>query len=174
MQPPIVMSVIGPDRPGIVELVASTVKAAGGNWLESRMCHLGGQFAGILRVQATDGREEELLSAVSALESKGLSVVVKEGGETERGGGCSEVAMIEIVGADRPGIVSQISNAFAKRMVNVEDLSTECRSAPMSGEALFEARARVCIPENCDVADLRRDLELIAADLMVDVSFESE
>lgn len=174
MQPPIVMSVIGPDRPGIVELVASTVKAVGGNWLESRMCHLGGQFAGILRVQAAEGREEELLSAVADLESKGLSVVVKEGGETDKGGSCSEVATIEIVGADRPGIVNQISNAFAKRSVNVEELTTECRSAPMSGEALFEARARVCIPENCDVADLRRDLELLAADLMVDVSFESE
>lgn len=174
MQTPIVMSVIGPDRPGIVELVASTVKAAGGNWLESRMCHLGGQFAGILRVQAADGREAELLSAVGELESKGLSIVVKEGGEVAAAGTCSEVATIEIVGADRPGIVSQITHAFAKRMVNVEELSTECRSAPMSGEALFEARARVCIPENCDVADLRQDLELIAADLMVDVSFGSE
>lgn len=174
MQPPIVMSVIGPDRPGLVEMVASTVKSAGGNWLESRMCHLGGQFAGILRVQAAEGREQELLAAVALLEAKGLSVVVKEGGDSGVGASCVEVATIEIVGADRPGIVSQISNAFAKRMVNVEDLSTGCRSAPMSGEVLFEAKARVCIPEDCDVADLRRDLELIAADLMVDVSFESD
>ncbi|EDY81744.1 ACT domain protein [Verrucomicrobiia bacterium DG1235] len=173
MESPIVMSVIGPDRPGLVELVASTVKAAGGNWLESRMCHLGGQFAGILRVSAGDGRRDELLSAVAELEAKGLSVVVKDAGDSVDGS-CHEVATIEIVGNDRPGIVSHISNAFAKRGVNVEELSTGIRSAPMSGETLFEAKARVCIPEDCDVADLRRDLELIAADLMVDVSFESD
>ncbi|MDQ8202667.1 ACT domain-containing protein [Pelagicoccus sp. SDUM812003] len=172
MQSPIVMSVIGPDRPGLVELIASTVKAAGGNWLESRMCHLGGQFAGILRIGVTSEAHDELLRAVNALEAKGLSVVVKDAGDSAETA-CSEVAVVEIVGADRPGIVSQISNAFAKRGVNVEELSTECRSAPMSGEPLFEARARVCIPADCDSDDLRRDLELIAADLMVDVSFES-
>lgn len=173
MESPLVLSVIGSDRPGLVELIASTVKAAGGNWLESRMCNLGGQFAGILRVQASEGRRDELLAAVSALSEKGLSVVVKDAAQSSEGD-CLEVATIEIVGADRPGIVSQISNAFARRGVNVEELSTECRSAPMSGEPLFEARARVCIPSGCDVSDLRSDLELIAADLMVDVSFESD
>lgn len=173
MESPIVMSVIGPDRPGLVELIASTVKAAGGNWLESRMCNLGGQFAGILRVRAAEGRRDELLAAVAELEAKGLSVVVKDA-PAENEDDCHEVAIVEIVGNDRPGIVSQISNAFAKRLVNVEELSTECRSAPMSGEALFEAKARVCIPSDCDVGDLRSDLELIAADLMVDVSFGSD
>lgn len=173
MESPIVMSVIGPDRPGLVELVASTVKSAGGNWLESRMCNLGGQFAGILRVRAAEGRREELLSAVNDLQSKGLSIVVKDASD-DAGGDCHEVAAIEIVGNDRPGIVSQISNAFARHNVNVEDLHTECRSAPMSGEALFEAKARVCIPSTCDVSDLRSDLELIASDLMVDVSFGTD
>ena len=169
----LVLSVIGPDRPGLVELIASTVKEAGGNWLESRMCHLGGQFAGVLRVQAAEGRSEALQAAVSALSEKGLSVVVKEAGETGEGD-CHEVATIDILGADRPGIVSLISNAFARHSVNVEELSTRCRSAPMSGEPLFEAKARVCIPSDCDVSDLRGELELIAADLMVDVSFESD
>lgn len=173
MESPIVMSVIGPDRPGLVELIASTVKAAGGNWLESRMCNLGGQFAGILRVQASEGRRDELLAAVAELEAKGLSVVVKDA-DAAGAGECHDVATIEIVGNDRPGIVSQISNAFAQRSVNVEELTTEIRSAPMSGEPLFVARARVCIPSDCDVADLRSDLELIAADLMVDISFESD
>lgn len=171
MELPIVMSVIGPDRPGLVELIASTVEEAGGNWLESRMCNLGGQFAGILRVSAGEGRRGELLEAVSQLAEKGLSVVVKDAPLGPEGD-CHEVATIEIVGNDRPGIVNQIAAAFARRGVNVEDLVTECRSAPMSGEALFEATARVCIPAECDLSDLRADLELIAADLMVDVSFD--
>jgi glycine cleavage system regulatory protein len=41
----------------------------------------------------------------------------------------------------------------------------------MSGEALFEARVRLQLPAGCDVEALRRELEKIASDLMVDVSF---
>ena len=44
------MTIIGRDRPGLVESVAQVVAAHGGNWLESRMSRLGGHFAGILRV----------------------------------------------------------------------------------------------------------------------------
>lgn len=172
METPFVLSVIGPDRPGIVESIASTVEGAGGNWLESRMCRLGGQFAGILSVSVPRDSKESFLEAIAALEGKGLSIVARES-EQEPELICREVATVEIVGHDRPGIVNQISKALAKRGVNVEDLTTECRSAPMSGEALFEARARVCIPADCDSDALRDDLERIASDLMVDVTFES-
>ena len=172
MDSPFVLSVIGPDRPGLVEMVASAVNAAGGNWLESRMVQLGGQFAGILRVSVPSEAKPGFLDAIASLEQKGLSVMARE---SKQGGAtaCHEMAIVEIVGHDRPGIVNQISNAFAKRGVNVEELTTECKSAPMSGEPLFEARARVCIPEGCDSHDLRQDLERIAADLMVDVEFET-
>ncbi len=51
MQIPLVMTIIGPDRTGLVESVARAVAEHGGNWLESRMCRLGGEFAGILRME---------------------------------------------------------------------------------------------------------------------------
>jgi glycine cleavage system regulatory protein len=44
------MTIIGKDRTGLVESIARVVAENGGNWLESRMCRLGGQFAGILRI----------------------------------------------------------------------------------------------------------------------------
>jgi glycine cleavage system regulatory protein len=54
--------------------------------------------------------------------------------------------------------------------VNVEEFSSEVVSAPMSGETLFKAVARLQLPEGCDIAALKKDLEKIAADLLVDVS----
>jgi glycine cleavage system regulatory protein len=63
----LVMTVIGADRPGLVQLVAATVADHGGNWLESRMCHLGGQFAGILRVEVATERADELVGALHRL-----------------------------------------------------------------------------------------------------------
>ncbi len=172
MNIPLVMTVIGPDRPGLVDSVASLVAEHGGNWLESRMCHLGGQFAGLLRVEIDDSQGEKLRAALSELSGQQLEIIVHRS-SSDNESSCSEVAMVEIIGQDRPGIVKEIANAFASEGVNVEELSSHCSSAPMSGERLFEANAKVCIPESCDTDKLRERLESIAEDLQVDVSFES-
>ncbi len=170
MQRMLVMTVIGRDRPGLVEAVAGLVTEHGGNWLESRMSRLGGQFAGILRVQVPTQRENSLTSALQQLAARGLTVVVhSEHPPVEPAP--SRLLSLEIVGQDRPGIVRQISHALARYNVNVEELQTECASAAMSGETLFKARAKVSIPETCDTAALRADLEKIAADLIVELSF---
>ena len=58
------MTVIGPDRTGLVDAVAALVTEHGGNWLESRMSRLGGHFAGILRVEAPEEREKGLVAAL--------------------------------------------------------------------------------------------------------------
>lgn len=167
---PLVMTVIGKDRPGLVESIASIVAEHGGNWLESRMCRLGGEFAGILRVHVPAGNQPAMLEALKGLQTHGLRVVVQRD-DVRPSSTAGKPAAFEIVGHDRPGIVRQITHALASRGVNVEELSTECVSAPMSGETLFKAQARLRIPDSCDVAALRGELEKIAADLMVDISF---
>jgi len=170
MQIPLVMTVIGRDRPGLVESVARLVADHGGNWLESRMCRLGGEFAGILRVHVPSEREPSLRAALANLQGQGLSVVVQA--DRADPSAPSPAALIELVGHDRPGIVRDISAVLAAQGVNVEELHTECASAPMSGETLFKAEARLHLPPACDVARLRHDLERLAADLQVDISFE--
>lgn len=165
-----VLTVISMDRPGLVDAVAATVAKMGGNWLESRMCQLDGQFAGILRVEVDDSQRAALKQALIELSAKDIEIVVHESA-IESQEVCAETAMVEIVGQDRPGIVSHIAGAFARFEVNVLELSTQCSSAPMSGERLFEAKAKVCIPADCDMDALRNELETIAADLMVDVDF---
>ena len=52
----LIVTFITPDRPGIVEQLSKTVSDLGGNWLQSRMAHLAGTFAGVARVSAPDGR----------------------------------------------------------------------------------------------------------------------
>lgn len=185
----IVITVFGADRPGIVEAVAARVAANGGNWLESRLLHLGGHFAGIVRLEVDAPKREALLGALRELERDGLSVVVHASsarapaaekttapaataapsGERER-----VAATIELLGQDRPGIVREISRALASRSVNVEELATEITSAPMTGEPMFKARAEVLLPPDADIAALRHELEKIAADLMVDLSFSEQ
>ena len=168
----LVMTVIGADRPGLVQMVAARVADHAGNWLESRMCRLGGQFAGILRVEVPAARRDELLDALRTLEVDGLNVIVHAEGEdavTAKASGKGSLVAIELVGTDRPGILRSISGVFAAHGVNVEELASERINAPMDGGVLFQARATVFVPAEVRLANVRVDLEKIAADLMVDL-----
>jgi glycine cleavage system regulatory protein len=166
----LVMTVIGADRPGLVQLVAARVADHGGNWLESRMCRLGGQFAGILRVEVAKSRRDELVAALQTLEVDGLRVIIHaEGGPANGGVTGGSLARIELVGNDRPGILRSVSGVFAAHGVNVEELASERVNAPMGGGVLFQARATVFVPAHVKLAAVRTDLETIASDLMVDL-----
>jgi glycine cleavage system regulatory protein len=171
MQTPLVMTVLGKDRTGLVESLASLVAEHGGNWLESRMCRLGGEFAGILRIHVPADRQAALTQAVQKLRDRGLEIVVRPDAAPEPEGP-RRLMTLELVGHDRPGIVRQITATLAAQGVNVEELSTECGSAPMSGETLFKAQARLLVPERCNPQNLRAELERAASDLMVDVRLE--
>jgi glycine cleavage system regulatory protein len=168
---PLVMTVIGPDRPGLVELLAARVAEHGGNWLESRMAHLGGHFAGILSIHVPAEQEQALLNALHELKSQEVTVVAHSGSATEPLQ-AQPHASLEIVGHDRPGIVREISRVLARHLVNVVELETECVSAPMSGEPLFKARATLHIPASSNLLQLRNDLEKIAQELMADIKLD--
>jgi glycine cleavage system regulatory protein len=169
MQIPLVMTVIGPDRTGLVESVARAVAENGGNWLESRMCRLGGEFAGILRVEIPEEKKPSLVVALEKLQQNGLQIVVRAD-QPVSNPAQGRQTRLDIIGSDRPGIVREITSALARANVNVEEFSSEIVSAPMSGENLFKAAAKLQLPESCDLAALKKDLEKIAADLLVDVS----
>jgi len=164
----LVVTVIGKDRPGLVESVSAAVEEYGGSWVESRMSRLAGEFAGILRVSVPAAQADALAGALEALRADGLRVVVERGFEETAEEG--HLIVLELIGSDRPGIVHKISEALAARGVNVDELNTECEGAPWSGGTLFKAMARLRAPKGLDLDQLRESLEAIAADLMVDIS----
>lgn len=166
----LVMTLIGRDRVGLVKILSAIIEEHGGNWEESRMVQLGGQFAGLLHVHVPHERAAELEQALGSVED--LAVVVER--TADQAGEAAEHRFVtfEVIGQDHPGIVRQIAQTLAAREVNVEELETERVDAPMSGEPMFQAVARVSVPAAVSVADLQADLERIAADLMVDIRLE--
>lgn len=172
MMTSLVLTVIGPDKPGLVELLAKTINDNGGNWLESGMSRLAGKFAGILITEVPEANTEALITALHALETQGLKVVAERSATPE----AEEVRQsfsIELVGHDKPGIVRDISRALASRHVNVERLNTELVSGSMSAELLFKAEAELTAANDLDLDELQEDLEAIASDLMVDINLGS-
>jgi len=165
----LILTLLGPDRPGLVEALAGPIAAHGGNWLESRMARLAGKFAGILRVEVPEDRAAALEAALAGLEARGLRVVVERSAEPAAAEG-RRLMVLDLVGLDRPGLVREISQVLAERGVNIEELSTDRSDAAMSGELLFHSRARVQVPPGTDAAELRARLERLAGDLMVQLT----
>ena len=171
MRKTLVLTVLGDDKPGIVERLSDEVLAAGGNWEESRMAHLAGKFAGLLRVTVDADGAKGLEIALAALEREGLSVVVAPGADLN---GPDTVLQLQLVGNDRPGIVRDISRLLAAEHVNIEELETEVTSAPMSGEPMFHARALLRVPSTTTSDALVAALETLATELMVDLSVQRQ
>lgn len=170
MKRSLVLTCIGPDRPGLVESLSRVVAEHDGNWVESRMAHLAGKFAGLLRVDVPAERADELTRALDALAEGGLRVTVETSEEEEPPG--TRFLELSLVGQDRPGIIRDISQVLAAHSVNVEELETSRESAPDAGDLLFRASARLHVPPSVETEDLRAALEEIAQDLMVDVELE--
>jgi glycine cleavage system regulatory protein len=165
----LVLTVIGADKPGLVEVLSKAVAAHGANWEESRMAHLGGQFAGILRVTVDEGGREALLRDLEGLERSGLRVVAADSG-TPVPEPDTQLLRLELVSDDRAGIIRDIAQALARLGVNVEELSSEITSAPMSGGNLFRMHATLRAPEEVPLERVTRELEGLADELMVDLS----
>jgi glycine cleavage system regulatory protein len=162
-----ILTVTGDDRPGLVSDLAAPIKAHGGSWERSQMTRLAGKFAGIVLVTVADQRHDALVADLRALEAQGLQMVLERTDEpVERE---SLRLQLELLGADHPGIVAEISAALADRGVSIEELSTDVRDAPMAGGMLFEARAVLNAPPTTSTEALRSTLEGLADELMVEI-----
>ncbi|MGY8869483.1 MAG: glycine cleavage system protein R [Pseudomonadales bacterium] len=165
----LILTVIGPDKPGLVECLSQTIAAHDGNWLESALSRLGGKFAGILVIKVPKAKAAGLTSALLELEKSGLKIIAEAADEQDRPSTLQSFTL-ELIGHDKPGIVREISQALAQRHINVESLSTELVSGSMSAELLFKAQAQLLAPESLDFDDLQSAIESIASDLMVDIT----
>lgn len=128
MQKQLVVTVIGADKPGIVESLADTITRQQGNWLASSMSELAGQFAGILHVAVPDEHYRSLCEALVML--PGLTVSFAEGQLSPQP---AHQVMLSVTGNDRPGIVHEVASILRQLNINVADLTTGCEPAPHSG-----------------------------------------
>jgi glycine cleavage system regulatory protein len=163
----LVLTALGDDRPGLVAAISGAINARGGSWEQSHFSELAGKFAGIVVLSAPDREADALRADLLALEDQGVHVQVER---TDAPVDEDAVTFeLELVGADRPGIISEISALLAAHRVSIEDLVTELVDAPMAGGKIFEARAVLVAPESASADGLREALESLADRLMVDV-----
>jgi glycine cleavage system regulatory protein len=162
----LILTVIGDDRAGLVGEVAAVISTHDGNWLEASMSHLAGKFAGIVKVAVPGERSTALQAALGGI--AGLKIHCEVSAEKPEQ--AERRLSLSLVGHDRIGIVSEVTQALARHAVNIEKIETHTASAPMSAGTLFYAEVSLAAAANLDVHALQADLERISNDLMVDIS----
>ncbi len=167
--PVLVLTVIGDDRVGLVEALADTVSAHGGNWEHSQMAELAGKFAGIVVVTVPADRATDLTGALRALDGL-LEVSAHPGTDPAADQRSWPQLTLDLIGNDRPGIVHEVSAVLSRHGLSIEAITTDARDAPMAGGMIFEAHVVARLPPSSEPAAVRADLEKLATELMVDIS----
>ena len=164
----LVLTLIAEDKPGLVDDLSGVIVKHGGSWQASRMSHLDGMFAGILSISIEESKEEQLVGALESLESQGMKLIIEQTRVEEQK---LERFSFSIVANDRAGIINEISHVLREMGANVEELSSDCESAAMSGGHLFKANLVITINDSIQIEDLKEKLEDLSDDLIVDLSF---
>ncbi|MBI5684915.1 MAG: glycine cleavage system protein R [Verrucomicrobia bacterium] len=167
----LVLSAIGPDRPGIVDTISKLILDHGCNLEDSRMAILGGEFA-IVVLMAGDAEQVAQLQkdAAGFGEKNGLTVTTKP----TIAPGARELRNVQryavrAVGLDHEGIIHQIAHALATLGVNIETLESTTAPAPHTGDPQFILDMRIQRPAQLSDEQLREKLTEACEAVNVDV-----
>lgn len=118
------LTLVGEDRPGIVAKVTQALFEGQCNLGEASMARLGGSFTILMMVRPTDGAESVEALVAPVAESLGLHmhVAAMEGGLHRH---IDPDVRISVHGADRAGIVAQVTGALAETGLNITDLESD-------------------------------------------------
>lgn len=160
----LVITVIGKDRPGLVEQLSEAIYQNHGNWLSSSLSKLAGQFAGILHVEVASQHIVVLRKALEQIDALQIQIVEEQHSTPP----ISALHACCITGNDRPGIVKEVTTLLSQLNVNINKLKTEAHSAPNWGYPIFTAHFELELPTNLELETLQEELESLADDLNVD------
>ena len=167
------LTAIGEDRPGIVAAVCRVVFEAGGNLRDTSMTILSGQFAMIVVVGVEPSLDLRTLDRAfdPVRKELGIEVFVRELSPSHLEaalGAEAEMALVQVMGPDRPGIVYRVADAMAKRSINISDVET--RLAGDAAKPLYVVLMEVCLPPSVEAAALASDLAELGRELAVEIT----
>lgn len=161
----IVITMVGNDKPGLIDSVAQIINSVHGSWQASSFAQMAGHFAGFAEILISEENEAILLKSLS--EHPELSITSSHGLDNVKPG--LKRASVEIEGNDRCGIVSELSGVLHQFDLNILQFDSSCESAANWGNQIFKAKANLELPEQIRIDELQEALEALSDDLMVDI-----
>ena len=165
----LVVTVMGPDRPGIVRLLSDRGQRFGANWAASRLSRLAGEFAGMVHFEVPRENADALADSLRGLEASGLKLVIAKSDSSQPAAGLRGIDL-ELVGDDRLGIVSNLTRILAESGASIEHIHTEILGTTPTAPKIFKVSAHLVVPNSLSSDELRRRLEPLASEMKVDIA----
>src|SRR5688500_10101663 len=168
----LIVTAVGPDRPGIVGELTAHVHAGSGNIIDSRMVNLRGEFAMMILLEAPEDNAAALERDLPQLgQQMGLRLSVtpqERAAEPVRG----LPYRLKTYSMDQPGIVARLTKVLRGLGVNIEELTARQDSAPFAGSPLFITEMLITVPPGVALSKVRSDLQAAGNELNCDVDLD--
>ncbi len=168
----LVVSVLGENRPGLVNELTRAILECDCSILNSRMMVLGNEFAVILMVQGNWNTLAKLEVQLKRFEQPlGMTLICKRTEERKRQGNILPYA-VEVISINHPGIVHRLAHFFTSRSISIEELASHSYSAPHTGTPMFSVNIAIGIPADMHIAMLREEFMDFCDELNLDAVME--
>jgi len=169
------VSVHGPDRPGVIADLSARIYRSGGLVSTSKMMKLGGDFSIMMHVSCAPSELRAVLDGLHKLQSgeDSLSNCEIQVRQVEAEGTASEPharysAHVSLSGEDRPGLLFHLSEVLSAHGLNIDHMQTEQHARTSSGAAqCFTLHGHVVGASEPDPASLNSAIEKLEGDLKI-------
>lgn len=171
----LVISALGPDRPGLVAEMTEYLSERGGNVEDSRMAVLGAEFGIQLLVSGTPEEIEAIERDLGSIREKtGFDILSRRTKSPEAHRRAAVIPyLITAEALDHEGIVRAVARALSRVGVNIVSLETHAYEAPVTGSPLFRMEARIDIPPGVTTAKVRKAMDEVAEAENLDIDVRS-
>lgn len=168
----LVVSALAPRESGAIKLLTGKILETGCNLVECRVANLGGSLGVLLLASGGWDAVAKLESALPKFEQEnGIALQFVRTEEGELSGEQTPYA-VDIVAADRPGIVHSTVEFFAARGIQVDQLACSRYKATLTGAPMFSGHLSVLIPLDLHIAALRDEFMEFCDRLNLDAILE--
>ncbi|RCU52838.1 MULTISPECIES: glycine cleavage system protein R [Corallincola] len=158
------VSIVGPEHQGMLKLMAEKTHSLGGRWLDSKTNHLGGQFAGLIKIDIPAENETQMKGEFAALE--GFNVLFSPIKDAEVGA----TVNVSYDSSDRPGLVSEITHLLTEEGVKVEHMESHRVGVVELGSNIFTAQMKLRLPQDVEPNTIAAKLESLDGDAVVNLN----
>jgi len=165
MNTQILITISGAYQAHFVNLLSEKTHHLGGKWLTSKINHIDGYMAGLIKVELDVDNVDTLLH-----EFKALPINVEWVELTPLTNEKTKHLDLSIDAKDRAGLVRDISQVLSENNINVESMECNRVGVPSIGDVIFTSHFKVAVSDSFDKEALIDHLQSFSDDFLIDIN----
>ena len=169
MRSKLIISANGPDRKGIVSEISSIISKHNGNIETSKMIRLEKEFAMLILINIQNEKIKILTDNLNKINNLSVNLIETK---TNQNILYENKFHLYINGADNEGIVYAFSKFLSEMNINIDEINTKIKNAPMSATPLFMMDIIIGSKSDINKQKLNKKLNEISEKLGVEVAIK--